>query len=455
MKKRTKIILFVVIPVIFLVLGAGQIAAIKKSKSGDKPIKVRAEAVQRGKLIETINAPGAIEPLTKVDISAKVSARVMELPFEEGDRVSADDVVVRLDAKDLESQLSSAQASRNAEKAQIEVEKIRIESQKASLKGLKARFEQAQTDFDRKKQLLTSKDISQSDFDQAEVTLLDLEAQILQAEQNIKASELSLIVMEHRLQAADARVEEAKEALSYTTIAAPMDGIITRLNAEVGEVVMTGTMNNPGTIILTVADLSQMILNAQVDETNIGLIQVGQPAIVNVQAFWEDEFQGTVKSIALTNSLSNTGTKYYETEILLAGDVQKLYTGLTADVDIEVEVHEEVLKVPSQAVLERKVDDLPEKIRKDNPLVDPKKSFLTVVYRIVDNKTAVTPVHVGSSDMTHTIIEEGLSQNDQVVIGPYKTLETIGHDKPVEQEKENEKEQDSDEEKTEKKEEDN
>ena len=240
--------------------------------------------------------------------------------------------------------------------------------------------------------------------------------------------------MQHNLQAAEARVEEAKEALSYTTITAPMDGIITRLNAEVGEVVMTGTMNNPGTIILTVADLSQMILNAEVDETNIGLVQVGQPAKVHVQAFWDDEFKGVVHSIALTNSRSNAGTKYYETKILLSGDVAKLYTGLTADVDILVKEHQDILKVPSQAVLERKIDDLPESVRKENPLVDPKKTYLTVVFRIVDNKNAVTPVRVGPSDMTHTIIEEGLSEGDRVVIGPYKTLEMIAGDKPVEEE---------------------
>lgn len=447
MKKKKIIIIlisaFVLLYLFFCIIAVS--VGVKMKKGNPNALKVRSEQVQRGRLIETVNAPGEIEPRTKVDISAKVSARVIELPFEEGDQVTTGDptadppvpasVLVRLDSRDLESRLSSAEASREAQKAQIEVDKARILSQKATLIGQKARLEQAQMEFDRQKKLYESHDISQSAFDQARADLEDLQAQLDAAEQNIKAAELNLVVMEHNLQAAEARVEEAKEALSYTTIVAPMDGIITRLNAEVGEVVMTGTMNNPGTIILTVADLSQMILNAEVDETNVGLVEVGQPAKVHVQAFWEDEFEGVVNSIALTNSRSSAGTKYYETKILLKGDVRKLYTGLTADVDIQVKVYDDVLKVPSQAVLERKTEDLPEDIRNSNPLVDPKKTFLTVVYRIVDGKTTVTPVRVGPSDMTHTIIEEGLSDEDRVLIGPYKVLETIGHGTAVEESK--------------------
>ena len=159
---------------------------------------------------------------------------------------------------------------------------------------------------------------------------------------------------------------------------------------------MTGTINNAGTVIMRVADLSRVnVVSAQVDETNVGQIRVGQPANVHVHAFWEEQFEGVVDSIALTHNMSNTGTKFYETKIMLKGDVQKLYSGLTADVDIVIKDHKDVMLVPSQAVLERKVDDLPEKIRNENPLVDRRKTFLTVVYRVVDGKTAVTPVRIG------------------------------------------------------------
>jgi HlyD family secretion protein len=134
-------------------------------------------------------------------------------------------------------------------------------------------------------QLLESQDISQSAFDQVECNLEQLRSQYESSAHAIKAAELNLKVMEHNLTAAEARVEEAREALSYTTIYSPIDGVITQLNAEVGEVVMTGTMNNPGTVILQVADLSTMILLAEVDETNVGQVQIGQPAKICTPLF--------------------------------------------------------------------------------------------------------------------------------------------------------------------------
>jgi HlyD family secretion protein len=444
-KKKQKIVLFVGAGLVLVISCCGLLSHQLKKKTLSKTIlKVRTEAVKRGELVETVNAPGEIEPRTKVDISAKVSARVVELPYKEGERVTAGNpntnppippsVLVRLDDRDMVSRLNSAEASYEAQKAQIEVEKARIFSQQATLAGQKSRLEQARQDFERQKKLFETQDISQSAFDQAKTTFEELQAQVQAAEKNLQAAQLNLVVMEHNLRAAQARVEEAREALSYTTITAPIDGVITRLNAEVGEVVMTGTMNNPGTVILTVADLSQMILNAQVDESNIGRVKVGQPAKVHVQAFWDEEFNGTVHSIALTSSRSTTtGAKYYETKILLEGDVGKLYTGLTADVNIEVARYQDVLLVPSQAVLERRVDDLPEELRKNNPLIDPKKSFLTVVFRLVDGKTRITPVRVGPSDLLNTLIEEGLTEGDKVIVGPYKILETLQNDMPAEE----------------------
>ena len=456
MKKKQKTILFVVIGAVVLIFCCGVLVQkIRQRNLAKTTLSVRAESVKRGSLIETINAPGEIEPRTKVDISAKVSARIVELPYKEGEIVTAGNpnsnppvppsVLVRLDDRDLVSRLSSAEATYEAQKAEIQVEQARILSQQASLIGQKARLEQAGLDYERQKKLFETRDISQAAFDQAKAAFEELQAQVEASEQGIQAARLNLIVLEHNLQAALARVDEAREALSYTTITAPIDGVITRLNAEVGEVVVTGTMNNPGTVILTVADLSQMILNAQVDETNIGRVQVGQPADIHVQAFWEEEYKGTVHSIALTNSRSTTGTKYYETKILILGDVQKLYTGLTADVNIEVARYENVLLVPSQAVLERKVDDLPETIRKNSPLVDPKKSFLTAVYRVVNGKTQVTPVRVGPSDLLNTLIEEGLSEGDRVIVGPYKILETLQHDVLVEEMEESAAEERTDE----------
>ena len=380
-----------------------------------------------------------------MDISAKVSARIVKLPYEEGDRVTCGDpnanppvpasLLIQLDARDLESKLDQAQARYKAQQAQLEVTKAQLDSRKASLKGVEASLEQAKRDYERQKQLLESKDISQSTFDAVVEKLKELQSQYDSAVHNIQAEELGLLVAQHNLEAQQAQIDEAKEAVNHTVIRSPIDGIITRINAEVGEVVMTGTMNNPGTVIMVVADLSEMLLVAQIDEADIGKLKVGQEAVVRVQAFWDEEFKGVVDTIALTHDVTFSRAKYFRTEILLKGDVEKLYSGLTADVDIYTKKHSDIIKVPSQAVLSRKVDELPLDIRENNPNVDPNKSDAMVVYRCIDDKSTVTPVTIGPSDMTHIIIESGLSEDDTIIVGPYKILEGLKHDQKVKDER--------------------
>lgn len=424
MKRSRKIWIAVVVVVVLLVVGGA--ATRGKKKGGEKAVDVRVTEVQTGRLVEIVSAPGEIEPRTSVNISAKVSARVTELPFEEGEEVQGEDpnsasIIVRLDSKDLESRLRSTEARYKAQMAQIEVQEAQLAAERANLR-LK------QQEYERQEQLYQTKDISLSDFDQAEAAY---EA----AKHGIRAQELSLMVARHNLESQKAQVAEARENIEYTVIRAPMSGTITRINTEVGETV-TGTIQNAGTVIMTIADLSEMLLVAQVDEADIGNLAVGQEAIIRVQAYWDREFKGTVEHIALTHDRSNSGAKYFRTEIRIHGDVSDLFCGLTADVDINTRKHEEVLVIPSQAVLGRKVDDIPLEIRENNPNVDMNKTDALVVFRLIDGKAVITPVTISASDMTHIIIKSGLEKGDRVIIGPYKELEQLKHDKKVRDEQE-------------------
>jgi len=444
MKKSRKIIIAIIVVLVVLWVG---VSVIRKARMAKKIETVRIEKADRGDLIELVSAPGEIEPKKKVDMSAKVSARIVALPHKEGDRVTCGNpaanppvpasLLVQLDAKDLESYLRSAQANRSAQAARVEVEKAAIASQNANLEGLASSLEEAQRDLERKKGLLESQDISLSVFDQAKYRVDGLIAQVAAAKHTLESVQLNLVVLKYNLEAADAAIAQAKEALSYTTITSPIDGVITRINAEVGEVVMTGTMNNPGTVILQVADLSQMLVVAQVDEADIGELRVGQTAKVSVRAFPDIDFTGTVDTIALTHRLSDNRTKYFRTEILLAGspDVAKLYSGLTADVDIRTRTHKNVLKVPTQAVVAREVDLLPLEIRENSPELNKSKTHAIVVYRYIDGKAVVTPVKIGPSDLTHTIITAGISEEDEIVVGPFKVLDTLKHDQKLKDER--------------------
>ena len=444
MKKSHTVIITVVVTL--AVVSVGAFLAWRKIYASRKATVVRIEQAERGELIEFVSAPGEIEPKTKVDISAKVAARIIELPFEEGDRVTCGDpcasppvpasVLVQLDAKDLRSMLLSAEANRAAQAAQIEVDNARIAGQRASLVGLAASLKQAERDLQRQKGLLESDDISQAAFDQAQLKVDDLQAQHGAASRALEAAQLNLKVSQHNLEAADAGIVRARDALSYTTITSPIDGVVTRLNAEVGELVMTGTMNNPGTVIMEVGDLSQMLVVAQVDESDVGKLEVGQKATVHVDAFPDEEFKGVVDSIALAHTTSYTMTKYYRTEILLEADGKRLHSGLTAHVDIETRKHEEVLKVPTQAVLGREVDSLPLAIRENSAHVDVGKAYATVVYRYNGGEAVVTPVKIGRSDLTHTIILGGITEEDSIVVGPYKVLENLKHGQRLQDERE-------------------
>jgi len=440
--------LIIIITVIITLVVVSAVAIVYKVKTGasSKPTVVRIEKAQRGELIEFVSAPGEIEPLVKVEISAKVSARITELPYEEGDIVTCGNtdtnpsvpasVLLRLDDKDLQSRLLLAQANYSAQVAQLEVEKARIASQQANLIGLDASLKQAQRDLDRQKGLLESQDISQATFDQSKLKLDGLQSQYNSAKHTLDAAELNLVVLQHNLEAAGAGVTQAEEALSYTTITSPIDGVVTRINAEVGEVVIFGTMNNPGTVIMEVADLSAMLVVAEVDEADVAKLEVGQKATVHVDAYPDHEFTGVVESIALAHTMTWSNTKYYRTEILLENTEEKLYSGLTAHVDIETRKHTDILKVPTQAVLGLELDNLPLEIRENSSEVDTAKTFATVIYRYVDGKAVVTPVKISQSNLTHTIIKSGITEEDKIIVGPYKVLESIKHDQKMQDERE-------------------
>ena len=432
---------------VFVGLAAyGGIAAIRANGSKDAnadATPVRIEPVTRGDLIELVQAPGEIQPRNKVSISARVVARINELPFDEGASVKKGAVIVRLDDTDLQAALRSSQAHYNAQKAQIAVSEARVAAQKAQLAANRANLLDAQRDLDRQKDLLASHDVAQSVVDTAQRRLDEQKAMLDAAEGNLKADEVGITVLRHDLDAAEADISRAKDNLSYCQITSPLDGMVTRLNAKVGELVMTGTMNNAGTVIMEVADFSEMLLQTRVDEANIASVKVGQKARIHTQAYGDRTFNGTVETVALAQAGSSSGQqitgsaqgRYFKVEILVDSKGERLFAGLTADADVETKHHSAVFKVPSQAVLGRSTDDLPPAIRDGNALVNRGATQTTVVYRFIDGKAVVTPVKVGPSDLTHTVIQAGLSETDKVITGPYKALEKLAHEQKVKDDK--------------------
>lgn len=408
--------------------------------------EVRTEPVTRGDLVEIVSAPGQFEPRTKVQISARIAARIAELPFKEGESITQGNpekgvppsVLVKLDASDLEAELKSAEALYEAQKANITVAEVRIRSAEASLESMKVSFADAQRDLRRQLTLFETNDVSQSVVDVAQVKVDQLRHEILASEQNIAAERANLDVLKFNLASAAANTAQVRERLSYAVITSPLDGTVLRVNAKVGELVVTGTMNNAGTVIMEVADLARMLVVARVDEASIAGIRVGQRATARSTAYPGKTFSGTVTLVPLsktTQALATNrgepydGQPYYRCEILL-DEGSEVVSGVSTDIEIETRRHSKVLKVPSQAVLGRPFDELPEDVR-NSSLVDRNRSIATVVFALRGGKAIAMPVKIGPSDLTHTLIEAGLGETDVVITGPYKALEGLKNDADV------------------------
>ena len=440
MKKWITILIIVMV----LLAGAVKIGFIFKAKKAVKPATmVRLAQPEKGTLIEFVNAPGQIEPKEKVEIRSRISATIVELPYKEGDRVYQGDpnhnppiepsVLIELDSKDVKAELEAAKIRREARAARITASQAQLEGRKAGVEGQRAVLEQAKKELQRKKSLLKSQDISQSNVDQQQSTVDNLTARLISSEQELKGAELSLKASMRELEAADADITQVLERIKYTKITAPMDGIILKLKASVGEMA-TGSHYNPGNVLVEVADLSQMLLVAQVDETDIALVKEGQNARVNIHAWSDRIFKGKVVSTALALTRGRNNENYFEVEILLDNDKREIFSGLNADVDIEVNTYHNIIKVPSHAVVDYEIDLLPRKIRENSPEVDKSKILVPVVFRHIKGRAVVTPIIFGTSDATNTIITSGISQDDEIIVGPYKVLESLRHLRKVKRE---------------------
>ena len=424
---------------VLIVLGvlAGMSIAFIKSRLETREGKATAvwtQTIEAGDLTEVVSAPGVVEPLTKVEISARVSARITNLPHKEGDSVTVigdagPSLLVKLDASDIQAQLESAKKRRDALIAQVAVEEKRIVGTEASLSGTKSVLADMVRELERQQALHRSGDVSDKALQQAERGRDETQARYDAERSSLDAAKLGLVVSRLNIEAAQADIQQINEALSYTTIVTPIDGIVTRLNVDVGEIAITGTMNNPGTVLLEVADLSRMIVVARIAEANIRDVAPGQMGRVRLIAYPDAIFTGRVQSVALA---ANQQGQYFETKIILDETQALVRTGLSADVEVEVRTHRGVVLVPSQAVVSRPVDGLPADVRKDNPLIDPTRANTIVVFRVTDGKAVATPVTIGASDSLNTVIVEGLDAGTPVVVGPYAVLESLQHDQSLE-----------------------
>lgn len=418
MKKKAKVgiaVAFVGIAVV-----ASFVAA---SKRGGGGALVRVEAVTTRDLVATVNASGWIRPHRRVDIQSDIMGRVTELNVKEGQAVKRDQVLLRIDPTQYEAAVARAQA--------MVSETLAREAQ------TRANLMQAERALERLRQLASTDEnlVSRQQLEEAE-TQVAVQKELLQA--------ASFGVAQAR-----SGLEEARDRLSKTIIRAPMDGVITRLNVEEGSTAIIGTMNNPGSLLLTVADLSVMEAVVRVDETDLPKISLGDSSAITIDAFPRQRFVGRVTEIGyssvrspLQQATPTTGQGQaidYEVVITLENPPAALRSDLSVSADIVTAQRHGVLSIPIIALTVR------ERSRTDEPQETPETLEAATaasaelrnvldeegVFVVRDGRAVFVPVTVGIAGQEYFEVLTGLSAQDSVIAGPYEAIRSLEDGRPI------------------------
>lgn len=388
MQTKTKIITGIVV----VVIAVGAYFALAGKKE-DKGIEVEVEPVKLAQIVQKVNGTGKIQPKTQINISADVSAKITRLEVKEGDWVEKGELLVELD--------------RERYLASVESEEATVRSAQAQAKLVKENRDQAEKVFRRAQELVSQKLESQSALDSAQalyqVEVARYESALDQVEQS------------------KGQLKQARDALSKTTIYAPMSGTVSKLNKEQGEIAIGSQFQED--VIMIIANLNEMEALVKVDENDIIAIQLGQHSDIEVDALLGEKLSGKVSEIASSAVDIPAGTTNQKTEfevtIALTGDVSKLRPGMTASADIVTDTREQAISVPIQSVTVRTADQL--KAEGQN-FTAGKDGFVEVVFVVEDGKSVAKQVKTGIQSDALIEIIDGVKEGDQVVTGSYRAI---------------------------------
>jgi HlyD family secretion protein len=386
----------------------------------EAPLQVTLAEVTRGNLRHVVEASGKVEAEVEVKLSAEVSGRIAELPVREGDRVKGNQLLVQLDLALFEADVRSGEA--------------RVQRLKESITMGEADLEKARRDFERNQRLFSRQAVDQVTFDDSATIY--------------KKEKARLNMTRHELVEAESGLSKSREDLRKATIRSPLSGVVSQLSAKQGEVVLVGTMNNPGTVIMTLSDPGSLVVRARIDESKVARVQSGQKALIHLQSDSPLRLTGVVKHVSPKGSkagglagAATGGTDVTTFEVLIQIDAPppQVRMEMTANVEILVAEHEQVLTIPAQAVLLRRLRDLPRSLRPmaesesgDEPATrDPSRRYYQVVYVEAEGRASCRLVKTGIGDRGRVGILDGLRPGERIVTGPYRSFEKLRDGKPI------------------------
>ncbi len=428
------------IVIIVLVLAAlAAVAFVNLRFTRSTGVEVTAEKVEKRDLEAIVSASGKIQPKRSVNISADTMGRVVNLAVNEGDRVKRDQYLLQIDPRTLRTRVTSNEASLAAARSQLQQFQASIESTRAASQLASETLKRQQDLWSRG---LTTKEVLDRAENDVRMREADLRAQLQQIETQQK-----------RISQEVATLESARYDLSKVRIESPIDGIVTRRNIEEGEMVVIGTMNNAGTVLLTIADMSIIEAEVEVDETDIPSLVLGQKATIKIDAIPDKTFTGSVTEIGNSpiqpTSAAAAGQQATNFKVVVTadGEIPEVRPGFTCTAEITTATRQKVLAVPIQAMAVREmVVDKDDKIvrqtetdakrprRRPAAEATPNGSELPPgqsrkelegVFVVRTGKAEFVAVKTGIAGDKHFEVLSGLAEGDQVVTGPFANVRNL------------------------------
>jgi HlyD family secretion protein len=431
MSRRKKILIALGIVV---VLGGIAFANFKFKRT--EGVTVSTEAVKQRRLEAIVSASGKIQPKRSVNISADTSGRITQLAVNEGDRVQLGQFLLQIDPRNLRTRVQSGEASLGAARSQAEQLKLALEGSRTALK-------QAEENHRRQQELWKGGLTTREQLERAENELRMRQADHRAQEQQVRTQQL-------RMEQEQATLENARTDLSKVRIESPITGIVTRRNVEEGETAVVGTMNNAGTVLLTIADMSVIEAEVEVDETDIPTVKMGQTAKVTIDAMPGKTFKARVTEIG-NSPIQATGgpaaaasqATNFKVVLTVEGEIPEVRPGFTCTAEITTATRENVLAVPIQAttVREMVVDEKGAVVR-EPAQTGPRpprpggvqaaelkpgqeRKELEGVFVVRNGKAIFEPIKTGIAGEKYFEVISGLADGDSVVVGPFASVRQL------------------------------
>jgi HlyD family secretion protein len=433
-----------------LAIGAGAaallfaIVSFTVYQSHKNVVTVQTGKTQREDLASIVSASGEIKPKTYVNIGANAFGKITHLYVKEGDRVQKGQMLAQIENVQPEADLNATEATLQAARTDALAAEAAQNTSLADLNRAKSDAERSDLDWTRAQGLYKDALISKQDFDSQKAAHQTALAGLAQAQARVAQAKAQKESADRHIAQANANMAHAADVLKKTIYQAPFDGVITSVPVREGETVVIGIQNSPGSVLMTLADMSVITSEVMVDETDIVSVKLGQPADVTIDAIPKKTFKATVteigdnamvRSTGVSTSQQTTGSqeaKDFKVVVTLQDPPPDLRPGLSSTAKITTATRTHALTIPIQALAVRRQEDLVPKNEKNsvqaavpqNPVSNGKQE-IQGVFVIRNHKAEFVAVDTGIAGTTDIEVLKGLSDGDEIVTGSYKVLRTL------------------------------